>query len=72
MAGWTDCRVPDPADKAAGADQFRAAPTARRTGGMTLDEWLIWLDRYPMATLPAGVGGMLAAEIKRLLALAKL
>jgi predicted ABC-type sugar transport system permease subunit len=57
--------APDPADKAA-ADQFQPAPTARRTGGMTLDEWLVWLDRYPMATLPAGVGGMLAAEILRL------
>jgi hypothetical protein len=56
--------APDPADK--GADQFQPRPTARRAGGQTLDEWLDWLTRWPMGTLPAGVGGMLAAEILRL------
>lgn len=56
--------APDPADK--GADQFQAPATARRTGGFTLEQWLDWLARWPEATLPSGVGGMLATEIRRL------
>jgi hypothetical protein len=55
--------APDPADK--GGDQFQALPTIRRTGGWTLEDWRAFLRRWPAATLPSGVGGMLEAELQR-------
>jgi hypothetical protein len=45
----------------AGADQSQ--PVARRTGGMTLAQWLDWFTRHPDATAPSGVAGMLVQEI---------
>lgn len=66
-AAPTDCRVPDPSDKHAGADQF--AGTAHRSGYTA--ERLAWIERWARkgATLHAGEGAVLCAEIDRLRAL---